>query len=78
MVSESRTTIPTVDPMTLRVMDFRDEELRLAQFRYSAQVVAGSKPSFRFIDTPTHEIGAAHARVDAVSDRHSECGRTLP
>lgn len=55
MNADRRTTIPTVDPMTLRVMDFRDEELRLAQFRYSAEVVAGSKPSFRYIDEPTHQ-----------------------
>lgn len=55
MTAESRTVIPQVDPMTLRVMDFRDEELRLAQFRYSSQVVAGSKPSFRYLDEPTHQ-----------------------
>jgi D-Tyr-tRNAtyr deacylase len=41
--------------MTLKVMDMRDESLRLAQFRYSAQVVAGSKPSFRYLDEPTHQ-----------------------
>jgi hypothetical protein len=52
---ETRTVIPSVDPMTLRSMDFRSEELRLAQFRYSAQVVAGSKPSFRYLDEPTHQ-----------------------
>lgn len=55
MIVETRTTIPTVDPMTLRMMDFRDEELRLAQFRYSAQVVAGQRCDFRVIDGPTHE-----------------------
>lgn len=54
MVSESRTTIPTVDPMTLRVMDFRDEGLRLAQFAYSQTVRSGDKPSFRYVET-THE-----------------------
>jgi hypothetical protein len=78
MTAESRTVIPSVDPMTRRVMDMRDESLRLAQFRYSRTVVAGSKPSFRFIDTPTHEIGAAHVRPNAVSDRHSECRGALP
>jgi D-Tyr-tRNAtyr deacylase len=55
MTAETRTVIPQVDPMTLRVMDFRDERLRLAQFTYSATVLAGSKPSFRFIDEPIHE-----------------------
>lgn len=55
MNTESRTVIPSVDPMTLKAMDFRDESLRLAQFRYSAQVVAGSKPSFRYIQEPTHQ-----------------------
>jgi D-Tyr-tRNAtyr deacylase len=55
MNAESRTFIPQVDPMTLKVMDFRDERLRLAQFRYSSTVMAGSKPSFRFIDEPIHE-----------------------
>lgn len=54
-MNETRTVIPQVDPMTLRVMDFRDERLRLAQFTYSATVLAGSKPSFRFIDEPIHE-----------------------
>lgn len=55
MISETRTVIPSVDPMTRRVMDMRDESLRLAQFAYSAQVVAGSKPSFRYLDEPTHQ-----------------------
>jgi D-Tyr-tRNAtyr deacylase len=55
MNAETRTVIPQVDPMTLKVMDFRDERLRLAQFAYSATVMAGTKPSFRFIDEPMHE-----------------------
>lgn len=55
MTAETRTVIPQVDPMTLRVMDFKSEELRLAQFRYSAQVVAGQRCDFRVIDGPTHE-----------------------
>lgn len=54
MISETRTIIPQVDPMTLRVMDFRDEELRLAQFAYSQTVRSGMKPSFRYVET-THE-----------------------
>jgi D-Tyr-tRNAtyr deacylase len=55
MNADRRTVIPSVDPMTRRAMDMRCEELRLAQFRYSAQVVAGSKPSFRYLDEPTHQ-----------------------
>jgi D-Tyr-tRNAtyr deacylase len=54
MNADRRTTIPTVDPMTLRVMDFRDEELRLAQFAYSQTVRSGDKPSFRYVET-THQ-----------------------
>lgn len=56
MISESRTVIPSVDPMTLRSMDFKSEELRLAQFKYSATVLAGSRANFRLIeDEPTHQ-----------------------
>jgi hypothetical protein len=55
MISESRTVIPSVDPMTLRSMDFRSEELRLAQFRYSRTVMAGSRADWRMIDEPDHE-----------------------
>jgi hypothetical protein len=56
MIAERRVTIPTVDPMTLRAMGFRDEELRLAQFKYSATVLAGSRANFRLIeDEPTHQ-----------------------
>ena len=53
--AESRTVIPSVDPMTLRSMDFRDEELRLAQFRYSQTVRSGDKPSFRYVQTNHQE-----------------------
>lgn len=56
MTAESRTVIPKVDPITRRVMDFKDEELRLAQFRYSRTVMAGDRANFRLIqDTPTHQ-----------------------
>ena len=56
MNADRRTVIPSVDPMTLRVMDFRDEELRLAQFKYSATVLAGSRANFRLIeDETTHQ-----------------------
>lgn len=55
MNAEYRTVIPSVDPMTLKVMDRRDEELRLAQFRYSALVRSGDKPSFRYVQTTRQE-----------------------
>lgn len=48
---ETRTFIAET-PSDLKAReDRRDEELRLAAFRYSATVMAGSKPSFRLIDT---------------------------
>jgi hypothetical protein len=51
-----RVTIPEVDPALRGLAEFRDEELRLASFRYSRTVLAGTKASFRFIeDTPIHE-----------------------
>ena len=46
--AESRTVIPSVDPMTLRSMDFRSEELRLAQFAYSAGFLAGGRADFQY------------------------------
>lgn len=55
MICESRTTIPDIPPDLLAILDRRDEELRLAQFRYSAQVMAGSRADFRLIDEPFHE-----------------------
>lgn len=55
MIPETRTTIATVDPMTRRVMDMRDEELRLAQFKYSRTVMAGSRADWRMIDGPVHD-----------------------
>lgn len=54
MNAETRTVIPSLDPMTLRVMDMRCEELRKAQFAYSALVRSGDKPSFRYVQ-PTHQ-----------------------
>lgn len=55
MIAERRTTIPDIPPDLLAILDRRDESLRLAQFAYSRTVMAGSKPSFRLIDEPTHE-----------------------
>ena len=55
MIPESRTVIPSVGPMTLRVMDRRDESLRLAQFAYSQTVRPGDKPSFRYVQTTPQE-----------------------
>jgi hypothetical protein len=73
MIYETRTTIPEIPADLQRKMDLRDEELRKAQFAYSSTVVAGSKPSFRFIDSITHDIGAAHEpRTDALSGRYPE------
>jgi hypothetical protein len=37
-----------------RMADARSETLRLASFRYSETVMAGSSPSFRFIDEHTN------------------------
>lgn len=48
MIGETRTTIPTVDPMTRRSMDMRCEELRKAQFAYSAGFLAGGRADFRY------------------------------
>lgn len=54
--AETRTVLARIDPDLMPLADFHDESLRLAAFRYSAQVVAGSKPSFRYLeDTTTHE-----------------------
>ena len=47
MIAERRTTIPDIPPDLLAILDRRDEKLRLAQFRYSAQVVAGQLCDFR-------------------------------
>jgi D-Tyr-tRNAtyr deacylase len=54
MTADRRTVIPQVDPMTRRFMDFKDEDLRLAQFAYSQTVRSGDKPSFRYVQ-PTHQ-----------------------
>lgn len=48
MNADRRTVIPQVDPMTRRVMDMRCEELRLAQFAYSAGFLAGGRADFRY------------------------------
>ena len=45
--AESRTVIPSVDPMTLRAMDFRDESVRIAYFDQSRRTVAGSRAEYR-------------------------------
>ena len=47
MIAERRTTIPDIPPDLLAILNRRDEKLRLAQFRYSAQVVAGQRCDFR-------------------------------
>lgn len=54
-VYETRTFIAET-PSDLKVReDRRDEELRLASFAYSRTVVAGSRPSFRFIERSQQE-----------------------
>lgn len=55
MIAETRTTIPDIPPDLLAILDRRDESLRLAQFRYSSQVMAGQRADFRLIDEPIHE-----------------------
>ena len=47
MSAESRTVIPSVDPMTRRAMDMRCESVRLAYFDQSRRTVAGSRAEYR-------------------------------
>jgi hypothetical protein len=52
---ETRTVIAET-PSDLKAReDRRDEELRLASFRYSETVMAGSRASFRLIEKPQQE-----------------------
>lgn len=55
MRAETRTTYAEVDPRLMPLLDRRDEDLRLAQFRYSRTVMAGSRADFRVIEEPIHE-----------------------
>lgn len=56
MMRHDRRTVTADIPADLMgAIDRRDESLRLAAFRYSAQVVAGSRPSFRYLDDPNHQ-----------------------
>jgi hypothetical protein len=55
MIAETRTTYAEVDPRLMPLLDRRDEDLRLAQFRYSRTVMAGQRADWRLIDEPTHE-----------------------
>lgn len=48
MIAETRTTIPDIPSDLLAIMDRRDEELRLAQFAYSAAFLAGGRADFRY------------------------------
>lgn len=55
-MTETRTVVAQVAQDLRACLDLRDEGLRLAQFAYSATVMAGSKPSFRYLeDTPIHQ-----------------------
>jgi hypothetical protein len=47
MTAETRTVIPQVDPMTLRVMDMRCESVRLAYIDQSRRTVAGCRAEYR-------------------------------
>ena len=53
MHTNDRRTVYADIPADL-IPDQRSEELRLASFRYSETVMAGSSPSFRFIDEHTN------------------------
>lgn len=53
--NDRRTVTADIPADLIGSIDQRSEELRLAAFRYSSQVVAGSKPSFRYLDEPTHQ-----------------------
>lgn len=56
MNAETRTVLARIDPDLMPLADFRDEGLRLAQFKYSRTVLAGSRADWRLIeDEPTHE-----------------------
>lgn len=51
-----RVTVPAIPADLAGRVDLRDEDLRLAQFRYSRTVMAGSRCDWRLIeDTPIHE-----------------------
>jgi hypothetical protein len=45
-----RIVIPETPPDLRRMEDRRDEELRLAQFRYSETVLAGQRCDFRSVE----------------------------
>jgi hypothetical protein len=56
MIAWERRTVVAETPADLKAREDRmDEELRLAAFRYSATVMAGSRPSFRLIEKPQQE-----------------------
>lgn len=52
---ERRTVVAETPPDLKDREDRRDEELRLAAFRYSATVMAGQRPSFRYELKPQQE-----------------------
>lgn len=52
---ERRTFVAEVPRDLMAAVDLRDEELRMAQFRYSRTVMAGSRADFRVIEEPIHE-----------------------
>lgn len=52
---ERRTFVAEVPMQLRRLVDLKDDALRLAQFRYSRTVMAGQRADWRLIDEPTHE-----------------------
>ena len=46
--AETRTVLARIDPDLMPLADFRDEGLRLAQFRYSAGFLAGGRADFQY------------------------------
>ena len=56
LTSDRRTVLARIAPDLMPLADFREESLRLAQFRYSRTVMAGERANFRLIeDEPTHQ-----------------------
>lgn len=56
LTNDRRVTVAEVPADLLTLCDRRSEELRLAQFAYSATVLAGDSADFRYMDGPHHEM----------------------
>lgn len=56
LLTQDRRTTVNVPPADLApLIYYTSLELREAMFRYSATVMAGQKPSFRYLEEPMHE-----------------------